>query len=97
MKSANPGRFKANTRADLDEWPMTEEQKLAVIARDYHRMIALGGNIYFLAKIFATAGKSFQYALALMTGSGQEQYGAMRVHGGRTAEAQSPAAERGDD
>src|SRR6202165_2887045 len=71
MKSANRERFKANPRAYLDEWPMTEEQKLAVIARDYNRTITLGGHIYFLAKIFATDGKSFQYAAALMTGMSQ--------------------------
>ena len=72
MKADNRARFKANERAYLDEWPMTEEQKQAVLARDYNRLIELGGNIYFLAKIFATDGKSFQYAAALMTGMSQE-------------------------
>ena len=33
-----------------------------------------GGNIYFLAKIFATDGQSFQHAAALMTGMSQEEY-----------------------
>ena len=88
MKSGNRERFKADQRAYLDQWPMTEDQKLAVIARDYNRMIALGGNIYFLAKIFATDGKSFQYAAALMTGMSQEQYAAMMLNGGRTPQAQ---------
>ena len=54
MKAPNRERFKANERAYLDEWPMTEAQKQAVLARDYNAMIALGGNIYFLAKILAT-------------------------------------------
>ncbi|HTI67871.1 MAG TPA: protocatechuate 4,5-dioxygenase subunit alpha [Caulobacteraceae bacterium] len=84
MKAPNRERFLANERAYLDEWPMTEDQKLAVMARDYNRMIELGGNIYFLAKIFATDGKSFQYAAALMTGMTQEQYMAMMVAGGRS-------------
>jgi len=83
MKAANRERFKANERAYLDEWPMTEEQKQAVLARDYNRMIQLGGNIYFLAKIFATDGKSFQYAAALMTGMSQEAYAQMMLNGGR--------------
>src|SRR6185295_5310000 len=60
MKAENRERFKANERAYLDEWPMTEDQKQAVLARDLNRCIALGGNIYFLAKIGATDGKSFQ-------------------------------------
>jgi protocatechuate 4,5-dioxygenase alpha chain len=46
-------------------------------------MIAAGGNIYFLAKIFATDGKSFQYAAALMTGMSQEEYAKMMLDGGR--------------
>jgi protocatechuate 4,5-dioxygenase alpha chain len=83
MKAANRERFKADSRAYLDEWPMTEEQKQAVLDRDYNGMIALGGNIYFLAKIFATDGKSFQYAAALMTGMSQEDYARMMLAGGR--------------
>jgi protocatechuate 4,5-dioxygenase alpha chain len=83
MKSANRDAFKADQRAYLDRWPMSEAQKLAVMARDYNGMIALGGNIYFLAKIFATDGKSFQYAAALMTGMSQEAYAAMMLSGGR--------------
>ena len=83
MKAANRERFKANERAYLDEWPMSEEQKQGVLDRDYNRMISLGGNIYFLAKIFATDGKSFQYAAALMTGMKQEDYARMMLDGGR--------------
>ena len=83
MKAPNRERFKADERAYLDEWPMTEDQKQAVMARDFNRMISLGGNIYFLAKIFATDGKSFQYAAALMTGMAQEDYAKMMLEGGR--------------
>ena len=90
MKAANRDRFRANERAFLDEWPMTEDQKQAVLARDYNRMISLGGNIYFLAKIFATDGKSFQYAAALMTGMAQEDYAKMMLEGGRKYEPGKP-------
>ena len=83
MKPDNRARFKANERAYLDEWAMTDEQKLGVLARDYNRLIELGGNIYFLAKIFATDGRSFQYAAALMTGMSQEAYAKMMLDGGR--------------
>ena len=84
MKAENRERFKSDERAYLDEWPMTEEQKQAVLARDFNRMIELGGNIYFLAKIFATDGKSFQYAAASMTGMSQEAYAKMMLSGGRS-------------
>ena len=86
MKAANRERFKADERAYLDEWPMTEKQKQAVLDRDYNRMMALGGNIYFLAKIFSTDGLSFQFAAATMTGMTQEEYAQMMLSGGRSPE-----------
>jgi len=84
MKAENRARFKADERTYLNEWPMTEEQKQAVLARDLNRCIAAGGNIYFLAKIGATDGRSFQYMAASMTGMTQEQYAAMMLAGGRS-------------
>ena len=83
MTPENRERLKADERTYLDEWAMSEDQKQAVLARDYNRMISLGGNIYFLAKIFATDGKSFQHAAALMTGMSQEDYARMMLNGGR--------------
>jgi len=94
MKAPNRERFKANERAYLDEWPMSEEQKLAVLARDYNAMIASGGNIYFLAKIFSTDGKSFQHAAALMTGMSQEAYAKMMIDGGRPPEGNRYVGEK---
>jgi protocatechuate 4,5-dioxygenase, alpha chain len=84
MKADNRERFKADQRAYLDEWPMSEEQKQAVLERNYNRMISLGGNIYFLAKLFSTDGQSFQFAAASMTGMTQEQYAQMMLSGGRS-------------
>ena len=86
MKAPNRERFKADQRAYLDEWPMSEEQKQAVLDRDYNRMMALGGNIYFLAKIFSTDGLSFQFAAATMTGMTQPEYAQMMLDGGRSPE-----------
>ena len=86
MKAGNRQRFKSDQKAYLDEWPMSEEQRQAVIERDYNRMLALGGNIYFLAKIFSTDGLSFQFAAATMTGMTQEEYAQMMLAGGRSPE-----------
>ncbi len=96
MKAANRERFKADERAYLDEWPMTEEQKQGVLTRDLNRCIAAGGNIYFLAKIGATDGKSFQYMAASMTGMTQEEYMAMMLGGGRSIEGNRYLGENGD-
>ncbi len=94
MKHDNRERFRANERAYLDEWPMSEEQKQAVLDRDYGRMVELGGNIYFLAKLFSTDGKSFQYAAASMTGMTQEEYAQMMLAGGRSPEGNRYTGEK---
>jgi protocatechuate 4,5-dioxygenase, alpha chain len=86
MKPENRERFKADERAYLDGWHLTEAQRRAVLDRDYNAAIAEGGNIYFLAKIFATDGKSFVDAAANMTGMSPEQYREMMLHGGRHPE-----------
>jgi protocatechuate 4,5-dioxygenase alpha chain len=96
MKADNRARFTAGERAYLDEWAMTEDQKLAVLARDLNRCIALGGNIYFLAKIGATDGKSFQQMAGSMTGLSEEQYRDMMIKGGRSAEGNRYIGEDGD-
>ena len=96
MKAANRERFKANERVYLDEWLMTEEQKQAVLARDLNRCIAAGGNIYFLAKIGATDGKSFQQMAGSMTGLTEDEYRDMMVAGGRSAEGNRVIGEDGD-
>jgi protocatechuate 4,5-dioxygenase alpha chain len=84
MKAGNREAFKADQRGYLDRWPMTEEQKQAVLARDFNRMIALGGNIYFLAKIFSSDGQSFELAASRMTGVTQPEYRQMMLDGGRS-------------
>ncbi len=87
IKEANRDRFKSDQRAYLDEWRMTEEQKQAVLDRDYKQMLALGGNIYFLAKIFSSDGQSFEQAAASMTGMSREDYRNMMLGGGRPPHA----------
>ncbi|RYH05301.1 MAG: protocatechuate 4,5-dioxygenase subunit alpha [Alphaproteobacteria bacterium] len=96
MKADNRERFKANERAYLDEWPMTEDQKQSVLSRDMNRMISLGGNIYFLAKIGATDGKSFQQMAGSMTGMTEEEYRNMMIGGGRSANGNRVVGEDGD-
>jgi len=96
MQAANRERFKANERAYLDEWAMTEAQKLAVLARDLNQCISLGGNIYFLAKIGATDGKSFQQMAGSMTGMTEEEYRDMMIRGGRSVEGNRRTGEDGD-
>ena len=96
MKPENRARFKAGERAYLDEWAMSEDQKLAVLARDLNRCIGLGGNIYFLANIVSTDGKSLQQMAGSMTGMTEEEYRDMMIKGGRSAEGNRVVGEDGD-
>jgi len=94
MRAENREKFKADPRAYLDGWPMTEEQKQAVLARDYNRMIAAGGNIYFLAKIFSSDGQSFEFAASSMTGATPQEYRQMMLAGGRSPEGNRRIGEK---
>jgi protocatechuate 4,5-dioxygenase, alpha chain len=88
MSPASRERFKADERAVLDEWSLTEAQKAAVLKRDYNAMIVEGGNIYFLAKIGATDSKSFVQIVSTMTGMTVPAYTAMMLGGGRSTQGQ---------
>ena len=88
MRAENRERFKADEKAYLEDWRLTEAQKAAVLARDYNAMLDEGGNIYFLAKLFSTDGKSFQFAAGSMTGMSQEDYAQMMLKGGRSPDGQ---------
>src|SRR4051794_3252545 len=94
MKAENRAKFKANERAYLDEWPMSEEQKQAVLARDLNRCIELGGNIYFLAKIGATDGKSFQRGAGTRPGRREKKSRERRAGGGPQKKANRHIGEK---
>jgi protocatechuate 4,5-dioxygenase alpha chain len=96
MTAPNRARFLADQRAYLNEWPMTEAQKEGVLAADLNRCIALGGNIYFLAKLGATHGKSFQQMAGSMTGKTEIEYRDMMIAGGRSVEGNRLIGEGGD-
>ena len=86
MKEDNRRAFKANEPEYLKKFKLTPEQTDAILKRDYNRMLELGGNIYFTAKLGATDGHSFQHLAALMTGNTQEGYAKMMLGGGRSVE-----------
>jgi protocatechuate 4,5-dioxygenase alpha chain len=88
MKPENRERWKADEAAYLNDWKLTDAQKAALLARDYNRLLDLGGNIYFMAKVFSTDGKSFLQAVSTMSGMSLEDYSAMMIAGGRSPEGQ---------
>ena len=86
MKAENRKAFKANEAEYLNRFQLTPEQREAILKREYNRMLELGGNIYFTAKLGATDGHSFQHMAAVMTGSTQDDYAKMMLAGGRSVE-----------
>ena len=95
MKPENRERFKADQKAYINEWPMTQDQKQAVLDVDLNRAISLGGNIYFLAKLGATHGMSFQQMAGSMTGMSELEYKDMMIAGGRSVEGNRVVGEDG--
>lgn len=86
MKAENRDRFKADERAYIDEWPLSEEAKQALLARDYNKCLDLGGNVYFLSKLFSTDGIPFAEAVSTMTDMSFPEYREMMMRGGRSPE-----------
>ena len=86
MKAENRKAFKADEAKYLEQFPLTPEQREAILKRQYNRMLELGGNIYFTAKLGATDGHPFQHLAALMTGSTQQDYADLMLRGGRPVE-----------
>jgi protocatechuate 4,5-dioxygenase, alpha chain len=84
MSAANRTRFKADERAYLDEWPMDESQKQAVLRRDFAALLERGGNIFFVLKIAAVDGRPTQSVAASFAGQSTEEYAAMMRNGGRS-------------
>jgi protocatechuate 4,5-dioxygenase alpha chain len=86
MKPENREAFLANETGYLKRFPMSDAQRKAVLERDWLGMIKLGGNIYYMSKLGATLGRSFQYMAGAMSGMTQEEYAAMMKAGGRSIE-----------
>ena len=84
MTHENRERFKADERSYLDEWPISEEAKAALLKRDYNTLLDLGGNVYFLSKLFSTDGLSFAEAVSTMTDMTFPEYREMMLKGGRS-------------
>ena len=84
MKPEGREAFKADERSCLEGFGMTPEQVDGVLARDFNRLIELGGNIYFLVKIASADGWSAQKAVSTMTSLSPDEYAAMMVAGGRS-------------
>jgi protocatechuate 4,5-dioxygenase alpha chain len=101
----NREAFRADPEGYLDRFALTPEQRQAVLDRDFNRLLELGANIYYTAKLGAFHGLTFQQVAALQTGVTEEEYVQMMLSGGRRIEGnrskseweqRAAAAQKGD-
>lgn len=82
----NRDAFRDDPEGYLDQYPMTADQRAAVKAREWNRLLELGGNIYYTSKLAAFDGINFQQLAGIMTGMGNDAYRKMMIDGGRPIE-----------
>jgi protocatechuate 4,5-dioxygenase, alpha chain len=85
-KSENRASFKAGESAYLERFPLSAEQRRAVLERDWLGMLKCGGNIYYTIKIAFCDGLTFQDVAGMMSGVSKETYAQMMLAGGRSPE-----------
>jgi len=96
MKAENRKEFLADEHKYLLKFPMTEEQRQAVMKRAWNCLLELGGVSYALAKLAFTDGKSYQFMASQMVGVQEKDYVDMMLGGGRSVEGWRSKKERGE-
>jgi len=96
MKADNRAEFLADEHSYLMKFAMTEEQREAVMKRNWNKLLELGAVSYALAKLAFTDGKTYQFMASQMTGMTEKEYIDMMVSGGRSPNGWRSKADRGD-
>jgi len=79
----NRAAFVRDEAAYCDKYELTAEQRAAVKERNVLKMIAAGGNIYYLAKLAGIFGLNVQDIGAQQTGTTVDEFKARLVAAGR--------------
>ncbi len=93
---ANREVFAEDEAAYVDRYSLTQEQKQAVLDRDYLRLLRLGGNIYYTFKLAIYDRKSMQYVGGAMSGMTEAAFKQMMLDGGRPIDGNRRVGESGD-
>ena len=70
----NRKAFEENPAAYADQFRLTEEQRAALLGKDFLQMLRLGANIYYVAKMAIPNGVSVQDAGAAFQGISTEEF-----------------------
>jgi protocatechuate 4,5-dioxygenase alpha chain len=79
----NRERFLRDEAAYCDVHGLTDEQRQAVLTRDWPRMMELGANIFYLFKLAMTDQRSMQYLGGVFTGMTEQEFAEAMRAGGR--------------
>jgi protocatechuate 4,5-dioxygenase, alpha chain len=79
----NRRAFLADEEAYCQRYGLSDEQRAAVKSRNVLRMIAAGGNVYYLAKLAGIFGLNVQDLGAQQTGMSVDDFKAKLVAAGR--------------
>ena len=82
----NREAFRNDEHAYLDRFAVDDEQRDAVLRREWLRLIELGGNVYYTYKLAACDGMTFQDLAGEQTGMSAEDFAQMMLDGGRPPE-----------
>lgn len=85
--------FRADEAAYLDRFGLDDDQRSAVLGRDWLRLLKLGGNIYYTYKLAACDGMTFQDLAGEQTGMTADDFARMMLAGGRPPEGNRHRAE----
>ena len=94
-KAENRDAFRSDEAAYLKKYPMSEQQRQAVLTRDWLGMLQLGGNIYYIFKLAIFDGLSMQKVGADMSVDGmtEDEFRQMMLDGGRAIEGNRSKSE----
>jgi protocatechuate 4,5-dioxygenase alpha chain len=92
-EAANREAFRADESTYLDRYRLDDEQRAAVLGRDWLRLLELGGNVYYTYKLAACDGMTFQDLAGQQTGMTAEAYARMMLDGGRPIDGNRSRAE----
>jgi len=82
---SNRAAFRADPAGYLARFKLSDEQRRAVLDRDWLGMLRLGGNIYYTFKLAIFDGLTMQHVGAAMSANGMsvDEFREMMMSGGR--------------
>ena len=81
---ANREAFRADEAGYLDGFDLDDEQREAVLGRQWLRLLEVGGNVYYTYKLAACDGMTFQDLAGEQTGMSPDDFAQMMLAGGRS-------------